>query len=104
MCGKEFPINLLVAAHKKPRSFCENKERLDFEGVVFALCVLGCDALYEQGYMTVDDSGHVVVSKVTDLPKHLKAHLHILRGRRCSGWTKQSDGYFDWHRTRRFHG
>ena len=104
MCGKLFPVNLLVAAHKKPRAYCTNKERRDIEGVVFALCVLGCDALYERGYITVDDGGRIVVGRMADLPMHLKTHLRTLKGRKCSGWDNRSDRYFDWHRKRCFHG
>jgi len=49
LCGQLLPVELLVAAHIKPRSECSRRERLDFENIVFGVCVLGCDALYEKG-------------------------------------------------------
>jgi hypothetical protein len=54
ICGKRFSVNALVAAHKKRRSDCNEAERLD-PHIVFPLCVFGCDYLYENKYLIIED-------------------------------------------------
>lgn len=53
ICGQEFSVKSLVAAHKKPRSDCNDAERLD-PYVVMPLCLMGCDYLYENMYIYID--------------------------------------------------
>jgi hypothetical protein len=54
ICGQEFSIKTLVAAHKKPRSDCNDAERLD-PYIVMPLCLMGCDYLYENMYIYIDE-------------------------------------------------
>lgn len=53
ICGNEFSIKTLVTAHKKPRSDCNDAERLD-PYIVMPVCVMGCDYLYENMYIYID--------------------------------------------------
>ncbi|PKH08186.1 hypothetical protein [Moritella sp. Urea-trap-13] len=53
LCGEEFSVNTLVVAHKKPRSECNEIERLD-PYIVMPLCLMGCDHLYEKMYVYID--------------------------------------------------
>lgn len=59
LCGRELPSALLVAAHIVPRRDLSHEQRLDFPAVAFLACSLGCDALFEHGYLTVDENGRV---------------------------------------------
>jgi len=52
LCGEELPVELLVAAHIKPRAKCSDAERRDPANVV-PMCLLGCDALFERGHVAV---------------------------------------------------
>lgn len=104
ICGETLPVSLLVAAHKKPHAYCTQAEKRDLENIAFAVCMLGCDALYERGYLTVDERGRILASGGERLPRHLRSRLRQLRGLQCSAFDEQSAGYFDWHRKRRFHG
>lgn len=54
ICGQEFSVNTLVTAHKKPRSDCNDAERLD-PYIVMPLCLMGCDYLYENMYIYIDE-------------------------------------------------
>jgi len=103
LCGRHLPTGLLVAAHIKPRSECTEDERLDFENVVFSLCVLGCDALYERGFVSVSGGGEVCISGA-DRSRTMKSILRGFRGKRCVAWKESAAHYFDWHATRRFQG
>ncbi|MGJ0625500.1 hypothetical protein [Xenorhabdus bovienii] len=53
ICGQEFSVKTLVTAHKKPRSDCNDAERLD-PYIVMPLCLMGCDYLYENMHVYID--------------------------------------------------
>jgi hypothetical protein len=104
LCGTELPTELLVAAHIKPRSECSREERLDAGNIVFALCQLGCDALYERGMVSVDAQGKVVTIESGSLRGKLREAIQSLKGRRCPAWRVETSEYFIWHFERRFLG
>jgi hypothetical protein len=105
LCGRRLPIELLVAAHIKPRSECSRQERLDFKNIVFGVCVLGCDALYEKGFISVAHGGKIRTSGVDTVSTALKNILREFRERQCGAWKKgKNDKYFEWHAERRFQG
>jgi hypothetical protein len=96
LCGRELPINLLIAAHIKPRSQCTEVERRDFQTVAMLVCSLGCDALFEWGYITVDDKGIIVSLRPTTTPHAAQAVTDLL-GRACSAHTAATAGHFASH-------
>lgn len=53
ICGKDFNVESLVTAHKKPRADCNDAERLD-PYIVMPVCVMGCDYLFENMYIYID--------------------------------------------------
>ena len=56
-----------------------------------AACTLGCDALYELGYITVNDSGHIHTA-----PQAPTAAAR-LDGRRALAHNDTTARYFAWH-------
>jgi hypothetical protein len=104
ICGRKLPIELLVAAHIKPRSECTAYEKRDAQNIVFALCQMGCDALYERGFISVDPNGKVVAVRVAGLPAELRRALQIVRGKVCKVLNEDTVPYFSWHFLRRFQG
>jgi hypothetical protein len=103
MCGRTLPADLLVAAHIKPRSECAMRERRDARFIVFLLCCLGCDALYERGYVSVDEQGRFLVTKVGTRADALRRRLATTK-KICDRWTARTSAYFGWHRENRFRG
>jgi hypothetical protein len=103
VCGCTVPVALLVVAHIKLRSQCTPSEKRDLKHIAMPLCLLGCDVLYERGYITVSDTGKVVASQVSG-PKDLRRRLMQLDGRTCLGYSKSAERYFNWHRRNRFCG
>jgi len=101
ICGRLLPKDLLVAAHIKARSECSTEERLDFRNLVVPMCKLGCDDLFERGYLSVED-GRVIVSARVDGNAALAETASVLRGRACASWRADSAKYFQWHREGRF--
>jgi hypothetical protein len=103
LCGRRLPTSLLVAAHIKPRSDCSRRERLDAEHIVFGVCLLGCDALYERGLVSVRPGGEICVSE-SNVSASLGRVLRAFSKRKCSAWKDATAPYFEWHFRRRFQG
>ena len=59
LCGRQLPDRLLVAAHIVPRHQLNETERRHLDRIAMLACLLGCDALFEQGLIAVDDNGYV---------------------------------------------
>lgn len=96
LCGHTFPTNLLIAAHIKPRSQCTEAERRDFQTVAMLVCNLGCDALFEWGYIMVDDQGTTVSLRSAPTPATRQA-VALLLGRQCSAYTTATADHFAAH-------
>lgn len=103
ICGRRLPPSLLVAAHIKPRSECLRRERLDVRNIAFTVCLLGCDALYERGLISVRTGGKLRVSRISG-NSGLRDVLETLTKRKCSAWAASKARYFDWHLNNRFQG
>ncbi len=103
LCGRRLPLGFLVAGHIKARSECSRRERLDAANVVFGICLLGCDALYERGLIAVDSGGRIRISLAPE-SRAVRKLLVPYRGRKCTAWKRTNAHYFDWHLTRRFQG
>ncbi|WP_252975579.1 hypothetical protein [Janibacter melonis] len=88
------PSAVLVAAHIKPRRDCTEAERKDFANVAMLLCALGCDALFEWGYIKVDPQG-VIRRGTRTRNAYLADRVATLDGRRCRKHSKVTAAYFE---------
>jgi hypothetical protein len=98
LCGKELPVSILVAAHIKKRASCTDSERKDLN-IVMSACKLGCDELFEKGYISVSDDGNIqetINLKDSTLP--LRNYVSDLSGKKCRIFNLNNKKYFDWHR------
>lgn len=96
LCGKEFPISFLVAAHIKKRANCSEEERRDHKNIIMPMCRFGCDELYEKGYITILN-GEIVRTKNLDATEIINGYIHELEGKSCSYWNNNTQKYFKWH-------
>jgi alkylated DNA nucleotide flippase Atl1 len=103
ICGRILPAGLLVAAHIHRRSLLTDAERLDFTAAAMLACSLGCDALFERGYIVVDDKGQVraLRTAAADEVTHAVAQIS---GMQASAFNARTAGSFarhrDWHNER----
>ncbi len=104
LCSRHFPRQLLVAAHIKPRSECTEEERQALTRVAMAACLLGCDALFEAGYIAVDGSGRILTARRDLAPSALQTLLRELERRRAPAWNEAREVHFAWHRDHTFVG
>ena len=101
LCGRQFPVGFLVAAHIKKRSQCSHTERLSVK-IVMAACVFGCDALFEGGYVCVDTSGTIMISSLVSVTPTVQALLVEMNGRTCPAFEPNRAPYFAWHQVHTF--
>ncbi|WP_457029308.1 hypothetical protein [Kitasatospora sp. P5_F3] len=70
LCGRTLPAILVRAAHVKKRSRCNLRERSDLWNLTGA-CVLGCDALFEDGFIHVISEGFIEMSPKAEASEDL---------------------------------
>jgi len=95
LCGRSFPTELLVAAHIKLRSECSRDEKLDFDNIAALMCVLGCDSLFEKGFVYVS-GGIVHANHWRNGTSDVETAIEQLAGRGVINWPGSS-GYYKWH-------
>lgn len=96
ICNKDYPISFLATAHIKKRSKCTDEEKKDVN-VVMPACHLGCDKVYENGYVIVKDG--ILKSNVLSKPssKDLTSFLRSIEGQDCKYYKKETVKYFKYH-------
>ena len=93
ICGKEHMVTALVAAHKKRRRDCNERERRD-PHIVMPICVFGCDFLYERRHIVVDE-GFVRENLVAQFGAADVDYLNRLIGRKLDDkWLEGDSSYF----------
>lgn len=96
ICLNEYPRHLLVAAHIKKRSVCNIEEKLDIENIAVSMCRLGCDPLFEHGYIGVK-AGKVVKHPSRDMRGPIAIYVDSLLDNQVRDWTIGKRKYFAWH-------
>lgn len=96
LCGNMLPNSLLVTSHIKKRSECDLKKRADLR-IAMAACALGCDAVYERGYIQVAQTGIIGIGPRAAETGHLRTYVNALVGRTVSSHTPHTSKYFEWH-------
>ena len=81
ICGFNFPVDLLIAAHIKKRAKCNDTEKLDYQN---------------NGYIAVKD-GYITILKESE-SLQVKSYLDRIKRKPCSKWNSKTKIYFDWHR------
>jgi hypothetical protein len=102
LCGRTFDLDFLVAAHIKRRASCTQEEKRDVPNVVMSACRFGCDELFERGYISVDEDGHLIRSTALDFSEHARAYVREHLADRSFGRPMLGrEAYFRWHRLNR---
>ncbi|MER5381777.1 hypothetical protein ABT040_16060 [Streptomyces sp. NPDC002688] len=103
LCGRNLPAAFLIAAHIKKRALCSDEEKRDLANIAMLACTLGCDAVYEHGYVTVAAKGTLKISPLAaDIPEIAAYIADKLASRTVGWWTPQREPYYQWHRTHTF--
>jgi hypothetical protein len=98
ICGRQLPVDLLVAAHIKRRSSASDEERRNLR-IVMSACRLGCDELFEKNYIQVGVSGAIEINDhMSSVTGDLKNFAQSLLGRTCTAFDEATADFFKWHR------
>lgn len=98
LCGREMPIDLLVAAHIKKRSLCSTAEKRDFANNVLPMCRMGCDDLFEKGYLLVRKATvHGNPVRLQRATSPVQTYIKSLDGRTVVAWQQGMEAYFVAH-------
>ena len=93
LCHRRLPIELMVAAHIKPRNKCSTLERVNPK-IVMPVCKIGCDDFFEKGYLIVDDEGKISSNgKINNFPE-LNKVLNLYDGKCCTHFNKDTKKFF----------
>lgn len=85
--------NLLIASHIKPWNVCDSVEKIDCDNG-FLMCP-NHDKLFDQGWITFDDDGKIIISEV--LLKEDRIALNI-NDNMCILLTDKNREYLKYHR------
>lgn len=97
ICARVLPVDLLVIGHIRKRHSCDPSQRRD-EANIMPICLLGCDKLFENGYIYVDSSGVICAKHDAKGNPQLDPVINAFEGERCLSWSSASEPYFKWHR------
>ncbi|MQY06521.1 hypothetical protein [Actinomadura macrotermitis] len=97
LCGLKLPARVVHTAHIKRRRNCTFNERRDLANIMGA-CVLGCDVLFEHGFLFVDGSGIITATAVALADPGLAGPVAERAGKPCLAFDTASSDYFAWHR------
>lgn len=97
ICHRIFPTDLMVAAHIKPRSKCTTQERKN-PNVVMPVCKVGCDDLFEKGYLIVNQNGVIQSNKDKKVSDDLELVLHDVIGNQCTHFNQETEEFFSYKR------
>ena len=95
LCEKMLPTQLIVAAHIKPRSHCSLIERTDIN-VAMPICKIGCDDLFEKGFVVVGASGLAQIQDSMTTSKDLASFLQQYENKRCKYFNPHTEKYFEY--------
>ncbi|PTS92727.1 HNH endonuclease [Pedobacter sp. HMWF019] len=95
ICNKQFPVGFLHAAHIKKRAECSHEDRID-PNIVMPMCRMGCDDLYERGYISIKDGKVIGLRQEHTTPAIEKAKDAVI-GNDCTHYNDQTMKYFEWH-------
>ncbi|MFE4727342.1 hypothetical protein [Microbacterium sp. NPDC056736] len=100
LCGEKYPARFLWASHIKKRAAATDQEARDIPRVAMLACVFGCDALFEDGYVSVENGTIVGAASVAGSAA-IGRRIGQLRGRSVDRYADAAV-YFDWHRAHVF--
>lgn len=96
LCGRVFPVELLVAAHIKKRADCSDEENRDASNNIIPACRFGCDELFERGYILGIGGVLFKRTQVKSLTQAVDSYIESVEGRPVQDWDRRAK-YFEWH-------
>jgi hypothetical protein len=97
ICSKNYPNSIMVAGHIKKRSLCDESEKRNLN-VIMPICKIGCDDLFERGYIYLDSGGYVRLNKDKELSEDLINYLKTIVNKHSWYFNKDNANFYEQHR------
>ncbi|MDD7920977.1 hypothetical protein [Actinomycetospora callitridis] len=96
LCGRWLPAGLLRLAHIKRRAVCTPDECLELANTMLA-CTIGCDELFERGYIGARAGTIVAQAPIGDWTQDLDEIINPLAGSALAEYESSQEPFFKWH-------
>lgn len=97
ICSKVYPNSIMVAGHIKKRSLSNELEKRNLN-IIMPICKIGCDDLFERGYIYLDSRGYVTLNKEKELSADLTKYLKTIINEKSWYYNKDNAKFYDQHR------
>ncbi len=97
ICSRSYPNSIMVAGHIKKRSLSSDIERRNLNNVM-PVCKMGCDDLFERGYIYINKKGRIKRNNEKEVTSDLKQYLDIIVDKKSWFFNKNNAIFFDQHR------
>jgi hypothetical protein len=98
LCHKLLPSQIMIAAHIKTRNKCSIEERIDLN-IVMPVCEIGCDDLFEKGYLEIDGMGNILINNSKKITNELNAFMQQYENKKCLFCNDNTQAYFEFRNT-----
>ena len=95
LCHSTLPNALMVAGHIWERHKIKDDETRKDPDVVMPVCKLGCDELFEKGFIVVDEDGSIVSDKKHIDTEPLVEFAQRYEGKKCLHFNEKTKRFFD---------
>ena len=97
ICSKVYPNSIMVAGHIKKRSLSNELEKRNLN-IIMPICKIGCDDLFERGYIYLDSKGYVTLNKEKEVSADLKEYLKTIVNEKSWYFNKDNAQFYEQHR------
>jgi len=95
LCHSTLPNALMVAGHIWERHKIKDDETRKDPDVVMPVCKLGCDELFEKGFIVVDEDGSIVSDKKYIDTEPLRRFAQRYDGKKCLHFNEKTKRFFN---------
>lgn len=96
VCSKSYKAEFLWISHLKKYTECSPNEKLD-PLVVMPMCLFGCDKLYEEGYIYIDNGVVKSNEKQKKATSDMLKYIEKISEQKCYHWHNNRQKYCNWH-------
>ena len=97
ICARSYPNSIMVAGHIKKRSLSTDIERRNLNNVM-PICKMGCDDLFERGYIYINKKGRIKRNEEKEITSDLKQYLDSIVDKNSWFFNKKNTIFFEQHR------
>ncbi len=95
LCHKSLPNKIIAAGHIWERKKIKDEKTRKDPNIVMPVCKLGCDDLFENGFIKVNGNGSIEVNSKKYFSKALKKYVKQYNNKKCLYFNKKTKKYFE---------